>query len=132
MLASLLISKVATFKQSNSLPAIFPYVHFCLTTSQEYWHSSICWHSSIRSPSTLNIITSYYYYYNLISSSNAESVRTNTYKITIMHYLLIYITLVLVLNEIGLGSTATHLEACKLPRIYIYIPGIPLTSLYLT
>ena len=33
--------KVATHTQST-LSAIFPYVHLCLTTGQEYWHSSIC------------------------------------------------------------------------------------------
>ena len=41
MLAYLFLSNVATLTQSNSLSAIFPYVHFCLTTGQEHWHSSI-------------------------------------------------------------------------------------------
>ena len=39
--------KVATLSQSNSLSAIFLYVHFCLTTGQKHWHSSIFWHSSV-------------------------------------------------------------------------------------
>ena len=79
MLAYLFLSKVATLTQSNSLSAIFPYVHFCLTTGQKYWHSSIRWqqqyslataifagnnsirwHSSIRSPSTFK----HHYYTN--------------------------------------------------------------------
>ena len=32
MLEYLFLSKVATLTQSNSLSAIFPHVHFCLTT----------------------------------------------------------------------------------------------------
>ena len=43
MLAYLFLSKIATLIQSNSLSAIFPYVHFCFTTGQEYWHNSILW-----------------------------------------------------------------------------------------
>ena len=41
MLAFLFLSKVATLTQSNSLSAIFPYVHFCPTAGQKQWHSSI-------------------------------------------------------------------------------------------
>ena len=51
-LTKVMASKVATLKQRNSLSAIFPYVHFYLTTGQEHWHGSVGWHSSIRSPST--------------------------------------------------------------------------------
>ena len=43
VLAYLLLSKVAIL--TYSLSAIFPCAHFCLTTGQEHWHSSI------RSPS---------------------------------------------------------------------------------
>ena len=45
-------SKVPTLTQSNSLSAIFPCVHFCLKTDQDFWHSHIFWHNSVRSPST--------------------------------------------------------------------------------
>ena len=38
MLAYLFLSEVATQTQSNSLSAIFPCVHVCLTTGQEHWH----------------------------------------------------------------------------------------------
>ena len=75
MLAYLFLSKVATLTQAI-LSAIFPYVHFSLTTAQENiciavfadiavfavfagvavcWHSSIRWHSNIRSPATFKV-----------------------------------------------------------------------------
>ena len=54
MLAYLLQIKIAILTQGNSLSAIFPYVHFCLTSGQEHWHSNICWHSSIHLPSNFN------------------------------------------------------------------------------
>ena len=62
MLAYLFLSKVVTLKQSNSLSVIFPYVHFCLTTGHKHWHSSICWHSIIRSLSTFKVILIEYYF----------------------------------------------------------------------
>ena len=43
-LASRILSKVITLTRSNSLSAIFSYVHFILTTGQKHWHSSIFWH----------------------------------------------------------------------------------------
>ena len=48
MLAYLFIRKVVTLTQSNLISAIFPYVHFCLSTGREQWYSSFCWHSCIR------------------------------------------------------------------------------------
>ena len=48
MLVYLFLSKVAIHIQSNSLSAIFPYVHLYLTTGQEHWQSSIhCQHYSL-------------------------------------------------------------------------------------
>ena len=64
MLAYLLLSKVAGLTQSNLLSPIFPYVHFCLTTCQEHWYGSICWHINIRSSSIFE------YYCQLVSEAS--------------------------------------------------------------
>ena len=39
MIAYLFLSNVASLTPNNSLAAIFLYLHFCLTTGLEHWHS---------------------------------------------------------------------------------------------
>ena len=86
MLANL--SGVASLTQKQFTHAMSLYVLFCLTIGQEhghssvfwhnsvYWHSSIRWHSiihwhnNIRSPSTLNVITS------IITSETRRTLRS--------------------------------------------------------
>ena len=41
MFAYLFLSEIATLTPSSSLSAIFPYLHFCLTTGKVRWPSSI-------------------------------------------------------------------------------------------
>ena len=59
MLAYLFLSKVATLTQSNLLSAIFPYVHFGLTTGQEHGIAVIAGIAIFARLWRLNVITSW-------------------------------------------------------------------------